>query len=538
MADVRMEAGSLQAEALQNAIQSKLVENSWAPEESDTNLSEYITMMLVNGTDLTTLQTELANDLLGLGTDDPMIPEFISWLDSTARSVAGQHGSAQSESATAEIANQMQQDQNLSVQASQDSAMDDVATTSAPPVDGAYVYPTQLSQMNYAHSHCRPSGPKAMRNGVSGSGRGRGNRMLGQLNRQLERKQDVPDSLRRIKGAAGGMAGRINSHASRGGSRGSRSGNVTNGVQRMMNNGALPTPQVSAMNPMMPQNGMMGQLDNQNQMMFMQMMEMQAQMMSQMLQNGAVPGANQGFQHGRGGKNMRGQNGAARGRGGHHSGQHSQKDGESASGMDVDESNGEKKGKLYETLCKFNLGCQNPGCGFAHQSPAAPAGTPVDLSDDCSAGVECKNKKCSARHPSPMLKGGTGFAPAAPYKQQTVCKFYPNCTRGAECPFVHPGRPCRNGPGCTNPGCSFDHTGGTVKCRYTPCTNPSCTYSHVEGQQLGTFKDKVWTADGGNGDEGKFAERFAELKENENQPEELIKPELENGGGMDTDAIA
>ena len=64
-------------------------------------------------------------------------------------------------------------------------------------------------------------------------------------------------------------------------------------------------------------------------------------------------------------------------------------------------------------------------------------------------------------------------------------------------------------------------------CRYTPCTKPFCPFKHVEGQR-GVFKDKVWTAGEGDGvpnieGEG-TANRFAELKENEGQAEELILP--------------
>ena len=51
MAGVTVEAGSALAQAIQSAVQPKLIENGWVAEENDTTLSEYVTMMMVNGKD-------------------------------------------------------------------------------------------------------------------------------------------------------------------------------------------------------------------------------------------------------------------------------------------------------------------------------------------------------------------------------------------------------------------------------------------------------------------------------------------------------
>ncbi|KAI7132107.1 hypothetical protein KC335_g13776, partial [Hortaea werneckii] len=76
---------------------------------------------------------------------------------------------------------------------------------------------------------------------------------------------------------------------------------------------------------------------------------------------------------------------------------------------------------------------------------------------------------------------------------------------------------------------------------YNPCTRPDCPYKHEEGQKRGKYEDKVWTANGGDGgshlaggepmDHAGKSDRFAELKENEGQAEELILPGGANAAG-------
>ena len=496
MAGVQVEAGSALAQAIQNAVQPKLMESGWVAEENDTTLSEFITMMLVNGKDVQGVTSELGGDLLGVGEDDPAVAAFAGWLFEQVRAMTAPADPA----ADSAVEMQQQEQDAQPIQSVQDSQMDDAA-----PADGV------------------PSGPKAMRNG--GAGRGRDKRMLGQLNNHLNR-DTLPDPLRRIKGAASGQHGRINAHAGRDPPRGPKQQNAANGVQRMMNGGGRGQGPMIPMNPMMQQGNMMNQLDSQQQITFVQMMEMQANMMSQMFQNGQAPNFGQ-------------QNGAGKGQSlfnrvekkptGHLRAKLMKRNldpfGEAGAGMEVDSEANKKE--PFETACRFNTTCTNPSCPYAHQSPAAPPGQTIDFTDTCSFGAACENRKCTGRHPSPAQR-------TQHLKQEVDCKFFPNCNN-PNCPFRHPDMPpCRNGADCNIPGCKFTHS--KISCRYNPCTKPNCSFKHAEGQK-GVFKDKVWTAGDGvpdidgenqNGG-GETSNRFAELKDSENQAEELILPGQQDG---------
>jgi nuclear polyadenylated RNA-binding protein NAB2 len=511
MADITVDAGSSLAASIQRAAQAKLMENGWAPEETDTTLSEYVTMMLVNGKDMAGVQSELGGELLGVGEDDPDVAAFSRWLFDEARNLSGQGASTlQQQQPTAEG---MSANGNGEASAMQVEMMGDVGPGEAV-----------------------PSGPKAMRNGSDGGrGRGRGGRMLGQLNRSMDRSSDDP--LRRIKGAASG-AGRIDSHSGRP-PRGPRGGGVANGVQRMMNGGA----RGGAMGGAAAGGNAMMNVPQDQQMMFVQMMEMQAQMMAQMMQNGQAPnfgapqsGGGRGGRGGRGGKSMFDRmDKKAR-----HSTPGTQDDAASSNGgMDIDRPLEPEKKAPFDTMCKFNLRCLNADCPFAHQSPAnTRPHLHVDMSDTCAYGPACTNNKCMGKHPSPAQRQ----AYSASSKSEVECKFYPNCSAGAQCPFKHPEtRPCRNGADCKVEGCPFAHS--TIACRYNPCTRRDCPYKHAEGQKRGTFSDKVWTSEGdgsagiqeamnGGGSTNGTSERFAGLAQTGDVAEELILPGQNGGASM------
>jgi nuclear polyadenylated RNA-binding protein NAB2 len=181
-----------------------------------------------------------------------------------------------------------------------------------------------------------------------------------------------------------------------------------------------------------------------------------------------------------------------------------------SSSMDVEMSQEKREPPSADSTCKYNLACTNKDCKFAHQSPAAPPGAPIDVADECSYGAACKNKKCTGRHPSPAQK--------LAHQTTMDCKFYPNCTN-ERCPFRHPTMPpCRNGADCTTPDCKFVHS--KVMCKFDPCLNPSCVYKHVDGQKRGKFEDKVWVAN-------EAKEHVSERKfvDDNGVEEELIKPE-------------
>lgn len=528
MASAVVDAGSDHAQQLQNAIQPKLMENGWVTDENDMTLAEYVTMMIVNGRDAQGVQAELGTDLLAIGDDNPEVIDFTKWLFDQVQTI------------TQPQQQQAQQTENNGAhqeQAQQSTSGDAMMEDSASPAEAPYV---NFSHFNQFHGNRymrqprpwgiqqpyqqltqhRPTGPRSMRNG-SGPQRGRGGRMLNQLNRNLDRSE-LPDNLRRIKGAAGGVGGgRINSHSSRDAAPRGPKHSIARGVGRMLNGGRGG-----------PQNGMgmMGAapgVDSQQQMQFMQMMEMQANMFQQMLQ--AIPNGAGGPNGGRGGARGRGTRGGARGgRGGQqqaptlHAVDGKMPDGAlpsgphagGADGMDVD--GDENGGGKFSSPCRFDLSCTNPACGFAHRGPRTTLETvpTLDMTATCSYAGKCTNKSCTARHPSP--------ASAKPGAIPVPCKFYPNC-QNAQCPFTHPNvRPCKNGGDCTTPGCTFGHS--TIVCRYNPCLNQNCPYKHEAGQKRGKFEDKVWTP-------GDKAERFADFKK-EDGPEELILPGQTNGNGV------
>ena len=189
------------------------------------------------------------------------------------------------------------------------------------------------------------------------------------------------------------------------------------------------------------------------------------------------------------------------------------------SSMEVENSQTNPAESSPDTTCKFNLTCTKKDCPFAHQSPAAPPGTTIDVNDHCPFGAACKNRKCVARHPSPSQK--------VSHQAEQDCKFFPNCTNPT-CPFRHPTMPmCRNGADCTRPNCKFTHV--KTKCRFNPCLNSTCPYKHEEGQKRGAFDDKVWVAEGSQEREHVSERKFVD---DDAAEEELIVPGNQGMGGQ------
>lgn len=347
-----------------------------------------------------------------------------------------------------------------------------------------------------------------MRNGNNPRG-GRDKRMMNQIGKAMDRPTDP---LHRTRGND-----RINSHNNRGppnGPRGGRGGgrggmnaraaNIQAGLNAMGGMGG-------------PMNGAwMGGPQQPGGMDLIAMMQQQNEMMAQMQQQIMNGGFGQNQRHG---KSLfeRSQNPR------HNKNRHQKHEGaagEGGDGEDVDMSTKREPPSPEDTVCKFNLRCTNRDCKFAHQSPAAPPNTHVDVGDVCSFAAACKNRKCTGRHPSPATK--------LAHQGEQDCKFFPNCFN-PQCPFKHPDMPlCRNGAGCTTADCKFTHI--QTKCRFNPCKNPRCPYTHEEGQQ-GGFKDKVWTADG---DDGHVSDR--KFVKNEDGADEVIVPQ--NDTAMDQEGGA
>ncbi|KAF2753633.1 hypothetical protein EJ05DRAFT_514593 [Pseudovirgaria hyperparasitica] len=477
--------GSALAEQLQAVVQPKLVELGWSTGGlDDSALSEYIILMLVNGKSQDQIASELSEDLLNLGPEDAGAQEFSKWLFVQVNALnAGLHGGsyvAPTESTVSTESGMKSEEKEPTADAEMNEA-----------IDGG--------------SGSIPTGPKAMRNGHTNP---RDKRMLGNINKTLDRSGDSP--LHRVRGTTG--SGRINSH-SREPPKGPRAKLNHRNIQQMAG-GTAPQMQMSGMMSNHLANGM-SSLPPGQQMEMLAYWEQGARMMQQLMSNGGVPNGgpvfNPAFQ--RGNQLPQGKSLFDRVSKPRRQPKSAPKDSDmggtndGGTGMDFELSQPTKPAS--ETRCRFDLSCTNLDCTFAHQSPAAKPGMTLDMSTDCSFGVACKNFKCSGKHPSPAKR--TSF------QSEKDCEWGPMC-KNPTCHFRHSTMPpCRNGGDCTIEGCKFAHT--RVTCVHNPCTRPGCAFKHADGQKKGKFGDKVWTAHGeGNShvSERKFVDEEGE--------EELIIP--------------
>lgn len=534
---VAIELNTPLADALNAAIQPKLEEYGWATGGGDdAALTEYIILMLVNNKTQNEVAQELSADLLGLDPNDAGLLDFCNWLFSTIDSLAVQFGASNAQSGVVTALGE-------TVTADGDQDMDMSSANDGPSEFNAYVIKISPSKILAAIlTLTRPTGPKAMRNG-GGETRGRGKRMMGQINRAMDRTHE--SVLHRVRGSSGNE--RINTHnrapptgprmgagrLPRGGPN-TRPASIQHGLANMQGMNPAAAGMNGAMGGMggMAAWGMMpGQPPQADVMALLQQQQQMLSAMQQQLmhQNG---GKNGGFNgQGRGKPQHPNQRGNFRGRGGHqqnghnsHSSEGPKADTTASQGEDIDMSGAKREPVNPEdTICRFNLTCSNKDCKFAHQSPAAPRGITIDVNDVCSFGAACKNFKCVGRHPSPATK--------AAHQSELDCKFWPNC-QNPHCLFKHPSKPpCRNGGDCKTPACEFYHT--TVMCKFKPCTNRFCTFKHEDGQR-GTFADKVWTADGTK--EHVSERKFADDKVKE---EEILPGGADDAmGGTEEAAVA
>ncbi|MCJ1399261.1 hypothetical protein MMC11_002463 [Xylographa trunciseda] len=533
------------ADALSNVVQPKLVEVGWSTGGlDDSALAEYIILMLVNGKTQEQISAELSNDLLNLGPDDSGAVDFSRWL--------------------------FEQVEVLSRPALNTIIPHPVPIVSQPPTQAIPSFTSnengrlsrrgsrqsggsggQDAEMSEAMEGVQdgsiPTGPKSMRNG----GRPGNKRLIGQISKAMDRTNEA--ALHRVRPQG---TERINMH-----NRQPPKGPRSDGMKIRGAHGGIPTGPAHGHHP--PNRGpaaALMQMSPQQQMQLFAMYEQQARMMTEILnpqqQQMLMPAINPAFQNGmaprpqqpgrslfeRVESNPQQRNGAL------HNSRRPQANGtvpqngnkfHSNAQPDVDMGNNDLTSSMEvessqpapaelspDTICKFNLKCTKPDCIFAHQSPAAPPGTAIDVNDHCTFGAACKNRKCVARHPSPAQK----FT----HQSEQDCKFFPNCTNPA-CPFRHPTMPmCRNGADCTREGCKFTHV--RTKCRFNPCLNPSCVYKHDEGQKRGKFDDKVWQAEGSQEREHVSERKF--VIDDEAGEEELIVPGNQMMGGSDTSLAA
>jgi hypothetical protein len=532
---VDVAVGTPLAEALQQVVLPKLVEVGWSTGLQDDTLSEYIILMLANGKSQEQIASELSNDLLDLGPNDQGAVDFAKWLFDQVQSLATQLNVPTN---AASGSNGVAAEGDAPVG---DADMGEAADGTAGAMYAAFTVATHKlrSQTNSASS---PTGPKSMRNGKT-----RDKRMLGQLNKSLERGGDP---LHRIRGAGG--AGRINSH-SRGGDppRGPRQQQVQRGLaaangRPMQGMPGMPVmPQMGGMPPngphfqqQQPQQPGMITLQPQQFQHMLAMMEEQANMMAQLTGQGLGgfqgPGQFQQQQHngrplservdrrGRQGQDRRQQN--------HGASQQSHTQQDVAMGEDGEPKNGEagegsekEQKDTAEIMCKFNQTCSRADCPYAHQGPYSTPHIAVDTSVVCSFGVRCTNKNCASRHPSPAKK--------VEDMKQADCRFGANCAN-TFCLFKHPDKKaCRHGADCTVPECPFWHN--PQMCKYTDgCTYAQCPYKHAEGQKKvrGPIKNKVWAPNGANGQQEHVSDR--KFVEDENVEEQIIPGRTEEESDM------
>ncbi|KXX82838.1 Nuclear polyadenylated RNA-binding protein nab2 [Madurella mycetomatis] len=497
---VEVAFGTPLADALNMAIQGKIAELGWAgPGAEGAAMSEYFVLMLANGKTEAEIAGEISGDLLGLGPDDQTAPAFAKWLFEQINALSAQLGSGPSPAG---------------------DAMDGVKEDSA---DGGLDISMDATSDATATGLNAPTGPKAMRNGNNRGGREK--RMMGQINRALDRTHD--SVLHRVRPQSG------NERIGRGPPAGPRMGvgrqprtanaraaNIAAGLANMGSMPGGPPAAMNGMGGMNPANGVgymqpdiYAMMEQQNRM----LQQMQQQLIMQQ-QNGMGPHGGHGHGNRGGRPNHFRRGGAHNQHNGHAQQQQQQQHAEAGHAQGPPQGEDTEMGQAKreapnpdETICRFNLRCQNKDCKFAHQSPAAPPGITIDLKDICSYGAACKNRKCVGRHPSPATK--------TVHQGEQDCKFFPNCAN-PHCPFRHPTMPaCRNGGECKVPNCKFTHV--KTPCKYHPCTNRNCPFMHEEGQR-GTFQDKVWTA------EDAAKEHVSERKfVNENGNEDLVLPGTE-----------
>jgi hypothetical protein len=505
------------AHALNNAIQPKLVEVGWSTGGGDESaLSEYIILMLVNGKTQDQIAAELSGDLLNLGPDDPGARDFSKWLFEQVDILNSQlSGNGTGTETGAQGDTNGTQDADMG-DASEVGSTNVYATSS---VDLSPDLPDlRLSPKPPRLTFHRPTGPKSMRTGGSNrSSNPRDKRMLKDLTKTMDRSNDAP-LHRRTQGGND----RINTH--RAPPTGPRQQTQIRGAAARAMNTRTGGGMSGTQFPQGPAAAAVQNMTPQQQVEMMALFEQQTRFMAQLMnpqQQQAMMGGghlNPAMFPQQPGKSLfdRVQPNSQRQQNNFHNGRgQSHKPDAPPSSMDVEMSSQDAPEKPEldpNTPCKWQLKCTREDCIFAHQSPSAKPGAPIDVSDVCSYGAACTNFKCTGRHPSPAKR----LAHVKPNASEIPCIWDANCTN-AKCPYKHSNSTmpaCRNGADCTVPDCKFTHS--QTVCKYNPCTNPKCIFKHPPGHKRGKFQDKVWTADKEHVSERKFVD--------ENGPEELIVP--------------
>lgn len=122
---VEVTLGTPLADALHTSIQGKIAELEWAgPGAEGSAMSEYFLLMLANGKTETEIASEIAGDLLGLGSDDPTPPAFAKWLFEQIHSLGAQLGSGAAPSEDAAMEGIKDDSMDGAIDAAMDSMSD------------------------------------------------------------------------------------------------------------------------------------------------------------------------------------------------------------------------------------------------------------------------------------------------------------------------------------------------------------------------------------------------------------------------------
>lgn len=496
------------AEQLKNAVQAKVLEAGWTQDDDDTSLAEYIVLMVANGKTQEQIAAELSGELLQ---DAQGTAEFAQWLTEQVSLLTG--GANKEDTAQEDT---VQED--APIPAAYDNDLGDAAP------DNAFV--TDLPVSNQMLTEISPRGPRNSQSGARGGRGGRG---------AAQGRGGFDSALHRTRGND-----RINSHV-RGAPKGPKNiqtKDVRPGMQKALNGMGQNQQMQNQMMQANQQGGNFPSMSAQQQMDFMAMMEQQARMFAQFMPNMAAGGMNGNMppngspngrsmfdrvDRGRGGARGRGRGANAQNGANRKPSAEGDAESQADSAMDTESTAAASKQDPSQTVCYFNLRCTNENCPYVHQSPSAPPGIEIDMSNECAFGVACKNSKCNGKHPSP--------AKLRAFKAEQTCKFWPQCFK-PDCPFKHPSMPvCQFGASCTNKDCKFTHL--TQKCKFNPCKNPKCPYQHDEGQNKG-FAGFQWTKDSANQEQESGAEHVSDRKFVVEGEEELIKPENE---GVEEDSV-
>jgi hypothetical protein len=357
--------------------------------------------------------------------------------------------------------------------------IDAPVTGDADMADGSgsmYVLPRRNFVAPQLTAWLSPTGPKAMRNGTKGATRDK--RMIGNINKSLDRSAD--SVLHRVRGTAG--TGRINSHA-RDPPKGPRQTNIQRNLATAGNGRGMiqNMPMAGPMGqiPYGQQNGGQMVMDGNQMQQMLHMLERQAQMMAQMSHN--MQPHHNNFNNGRPLNERIEKRGRFQGR---RQDQQARPGGDTEMGEDAQPKDSDGSGDKAEekdvsqTMCRYNKLCKNPDCAYAHSGPATFTGMAVDTASECPHGAACTNNRCASRHPSPAKK--------QQYQSTVPCKFGPYCQKPG-CTFQHPPNgPCKNGADCAEEGCQYWHN--PVMCKYPQCTNKACPYKHAPGQKRGYYR--------------------------------------------------